>query len=97
MLRQLLDGIEWEQHQVTIFGRQLPAPRLSAWYGDPDARYTYSGLSLTPRPWTEPLSPLKTRIEAVADDAERSGRGRDRGRGTATDDLDMPDLLGSNT
>lgn len=35
--------------------------------------------------------------ESVADDAERSGRGRDRGRGTATDDLDMPDLLGSNT
>ena len=66
-LRQLLDGIEWEQHQVTIFGRQLPAPRLSAWYGDPDARYTYSGLSLTPRPWTEPLSTLKTQIEAVAD------------------------------
>ena len=72
LLRQLLDGIEWEQHQVTIFGRQLPAPRLSAWYGDPDARYTYSGLSLIPRPWTEPLSTLKTRIEAVADDAFNS-------------------------
>lgn len=72
LLQQLLDGIEWEQHQVTIFGRQLPAPRLSAWYGDPDARYTYSGLSLTPRPWTEPLSTLKTRIEAVADDAFNS-------------------------
>ena len=71
-LHQLLQGIEWEQHQLTIFGRQLPAPRLSAWYGDPDARYTYSGLSLTPRPWTAPLQTLKNRIETVADSAFNS-------------------------
>ena len=32
-MRQLLDGIEWQQHHVVIFGRQHPAPRLSAWHG----------------------------------------------------------------
>ena len=28
-MRQLLDGIEWQQHHVVIFGRQHPAPRSS--------------------------------------------------------------------
>ncbi len=66
-MRQLLDGIEWQQHHVVVFGRQQPTPRLSAWYGSPQARYTYSGLALEPRPWTGPLLDLKTRLEAAAD------------------------------
>ena len=66
-MRQLLDGIEWQQHHVVIFGRQHPAPRLSAWHGSPEAHYAYSGLALEPRPWTEPLLDLKTRLEAAAD------------------------------
>ena len=59
----LQNDMQWEQHQLTIFGRQLPAPRLSAWHGDPDARYTYSGLALEPHPWTAPLRQLKNRLE----------------------------------
>ena len=43
-MRQLLDGIEWQQHHVVVFGRQLPAPRLSAWHGSAEAHYAYSGL-----------------------------------------------------
>ena len=66
-MRQLLDGIEWQQHHVVIFGRQHPAPRLSAWHGSPEAHYAYSGLALEPRPWTEPLLALKTRLEAATD------------------------------
>ena len=66
-MRQLLDGIEWQQHHVVVFGRQLPAPRLSAWHGSAKAHYAYSGLELEPRPWTAPLLDLKTRIEAAAD------------------------------
>ena len=61
-MQQLLDGIEWQQHHVVIFGHQHPAPRLSAWHGSPEAHYAYSGLALEPRPWTEPLLDLKTRV-----------------------------------
>ena len=64
-MRQLLDGIEWQQHHVVVFGRPLPAPRLSAWHGSAAAHYTYSGLALEPRPWTAPLLALKTRTEAA--------------------------------
>ena len=66
-LWQLLDGIDWQQHRVVVFGRQHPAPRLSAWHGAAAAHYTYSGLALEPRPWTAPLLHLKARIEAAAD------------------------------
>lgn len=65
-LQTFIDGIEWEQHQLAIFGRQLPAPRLSAWYGHPEAYYTYSGLRLKPQPWTDSLSMLKAQVEVFA-------------------------------
>ena len=47
--------IEWEQHRIKIFGQWVDCPRLSAWYGDLGAIYSYSGLSLTPKAWTPTL------------------------------------------
>jgi len=47
--------IEWEQHRIKIFGQWVDCPRLSAWYGDLGATYSYSGLSLTPKAWTPTL------------------------------------------
>jgi len=62
---ELLDLVEWEQHSIRIRGREIPSPRLSAWYGDPDAHYRYSGLSLEPRPWLPPILALKARVETT--------------------------------
>ena len=42
--QQLIAEVDWKQPIVTLFGRQVPSPRLAAWYGDPDAVYRYSGL-----------------------------------------------------
>jgi alkylated DNA repair dioxygenase AlkB len=64
---ELLDIAEWTQHIIRIRGREVASPRLSAWYGDPDAHYTYSGLSLEPRPWLPVILELKARIGAVCD------------------------------
>ena len=38
-------------------------PRLTAWYGDADARYVYSGLARDPLPWTPRLLAMKASIE----------------------------------
>jgi alkylated DNA repair dioxygenase AlkB len=65
ILAELLAGLAWEQKEIRIFGSAVPSPRLSAWYGDPGARYTYSGLSLEPLPWVEPLLAVKRRIETA--------------------------------
>jgi len=62
---ELLDLVDWRQHIIRIRGREVASPRLSAWYGDPDAHYSYSGLSLEPRPWLPVILELKTRIEVV--------------------------------
>ena len=64
-LAELLDLVDWRQHTIRIRGREVASPRLSAWHGDPDAHYAYSGLSLEPRPWLPIILELKARIEAV--------------------------------
>lgn len=61
----LAETIEWQQHWVHIAGRRLPAPRLSAWIGDPDAAYRYSGVTYAPLPWTSELRSLRARIEGA--------------------------------
>ena len=67
LLQELLAEIEWQQHRLRIFGREVLAPRLSAWYGDADAVYTYSGLQLQPLRWTPLLRRIRDKVEAVAD------------------------------
>jgi alkylated DNA repair dioxygenase AlkB len=41
-------------------------PRLVAWFGDPEASYTYSGLKLVPEPWPARLASLRARVEEQA-------------------------------
>ena len=65
IFNQLRDTTPWEQHVVRLFGRSHPAPRLSAWYGDQGATYTYSGLRLSPQPWTPQLDRMRQRVSAL--------------------------------
>lgn len=60
---QLREEIEWEQGEIRMFGKWVKEPRLSAWYGDPGASYTYSGKKQEPLPWIDPLLNLKQAIE----------------------------------
>ena len=67
LLAQLTADIAWEQRAIRMFGQQISQPRLTAWYGDPAARYTYSGLAWEPQPWTPALLALRQRVEAATD------------------------------
>ena len=53
LLDQLSAEIGWEQHEITLFGRTVPTPRLTAWIGD--VAYGYSGVVNQPRPWPDAL------------------------------------------
>lgn len=64
--KKLEEGIEWRQDQITMFGKTHPIPRLQAWYGDPQASYTYSRIKLAPKAWTPELFHLKELCEAQA-------------------------------
>jgi len=61
----LQSSLAWAQHRVRVFGRERPTPRLCAWYGDPQARYAYSGQALEPLPWTPALADIRARLEAA--------------------------------
>ena len=56
--------IDWRQEIATVMGRRIPIPRLTAWHGA--AGYVYSGIRLTPAPWTPPLLELKALAERLA-------------------------------
>lgn len=66
LLATLLRDVPFRQDPIRLFGRTVLQPRLVAWYGDPTARYTYSGLTLDPLPWLPALAALRPRVEAAA-------------------------------
>jgi alkylated DNA repair dioxygenase AlkB len=62
----LLRDVPWEQKHIVIAGKKILQPRLVAWFGDPDAVYTYSGVRNVPLPWIPALLELKQRAEEAA-------------------------------
>jgi len=65
-------NINWTHNQIKIFGKLLFEPRFSAWYGDSDAAYSYSGLKLKPNPWNEKLLFIKSKIESLIEKIEKT-------------------------
>lgn len=58
--------IAWKQEPIKIFGKEVLQPRLTAWYGDEDKMYTYSGITMKPLPWTNTLLQIKEKVEQIA-------------------------------
>ena len=59
--------IQWQHSEVSMFGKAIKVPRLTAWYGDEGKSYSYSGITHHPRKWTDDLLQIKAKIEAVAE------------------------------
>ena len=59
----LTQKIDWQQGEITLFGKKILEPRLSAWYGDDGKTYTYSGKKQEPLAWNEPLLNIKNTLE----------------------------------
>lgn len=57
--------IAWQQDSIKIFGRTVPLPRLTAWYGDSGVSYKYSGIINNPKPWTLCLQEIKSQVEQL--------------------------------
>lgn len=62
-LSELTRELAWEQGEITLFGKKVLEPRLSAWYGDAGKTYTYSGKKQEPLPWQAVLFHIKTDAE----------------------------------
>lgn len=60
---RLKEETPWEQRTIHVYGREVKQPRLTAFYGEPDAKYAYSGIAHDPLPWTDLISEMRQDIE----------------------------------
>jgi alkylated DNA repair dioxygenase AlkB len=58
--------IEWAQESMILYGKKINFPRLTAWYGDNDRPYSFSGITLQPKGWLPELTTIKNKIEIAA-------------------------------
>lgn len=65
ILGNLIVSIPWRAENITLWGKTFPQPRLVAWMGDQGMTYTYSGIRLSPYPWTPNLKEIKDKIETM--------------------------------
>ena len=63
LFSRLDSTVSWKQEKMNMYGKEVLFPRLTAWYGDSDRPYSFSGITLTPLPWTEELLQIKRKIE----------------------------------
>jgi alkylated DNA repair dioxygenase AlkB len=64
LLARLLEEVNWQQDAMRTPAGWVPFPRLTAWQGEPEAVYTYSGVRNVPQPWTPAVRELRAAAEA---------------------------------
>ena len=62
-LKALSKKVLWKQESMNIYGKTIDFPRLTAWYGDNDKPYSFSGITLNPTPWNDEILTIKNKIE----------------------------------
>ena len=62
----LLEETQWREDRITVFGKERPMPRLTAWYGE--FTYIYTGIVNRPAAWTPALKRVKSRAEELANE-----------------------------
>jgi len=65
-LKELRLEILWKQESMNMYGKKINFPRLTAWYGENDKPYSFSGITLSPHPWSKNLLDIKNKIELKA-------------------------------
>jgi alkylated DNA repair dioxygenase AlkB len=66
MFESLFNEIKWRSDKIKLYGKEIDLPRKTAWYGEADKIYKYSGIQMLPEPWTPTLLKIKAEIEKVA-------------------------------
>jgi alkylated DNA repair dioxygenase AlkB len=66
ILKNLRSNIVWKQESMNMYGKKINFPRLTAWYGNNDKPYSFSGITLQPLPWSSEILTIKSKIEPVA-------------------------------
>ncbi|HEX8251364.1 MAG TPA: alpha-ketoglutarate-dependent dioxygenase AlkB [Pyrinomonadaceae bacterium] len=67
MFENLFKEIKWRSDKIKLYGKEFDLPRKTAWYGEQEKSYKYSGIEMFPEPWTPTLLEIKQEIEKVSD------------------------------
>ncbi|WP_017445197.1 alpha-ketoglutarate-dependent dioxygenase AlkB family protein [Gayadomonas joobiniege] len=78
----LRDTLNWQQAELTVYGKKHKIPRLQALYADEPLQYGYSGQLFTAQVWPQGLAQLaelasdicQTRFNSVLANLYRDGR-----------------------
>jgi len=66
LFQTLLNEIQWRQDKMKIYGKEVNLPRKTAWYGDRNMSYKFSGIHLDPEPWIPTLLQIKEKVDEIA-------------------------------
>ncbi|WP_431135643.1 alpha-ketoglutarate-dependent dioxygenase AlkB family protein [Psychroserpens mesophilus] len=62
-LKHLKSNIDWQQDDITIFGKTFKQPRLTALFAENKSSYSYSNITMYPQPFTSELLEIKNKIQ----------------------------------
>lgn len=62
----LKSNVNWQQDDITVYGKTYKQPRLTALYAENKNSYSYSNIIMYPKPFTSELLEMKQNIENVA-------------------------------
>jgi len=66
LFQKLLEETPWQHDEITIFGKKILQPRLTCLFGNEGKPYSYSGLTMYPKPWNSSIMYLKNEIEKIS-------------------------------
>ena len=66
LFEKLLKEVSWQQQNIKLFGKEIPQPRLTAFFAEKGISYTYSGLQLKPETFSSEILDLKQQTEEVS-------------------------------
>jgi len=62
LYEEVFKQTNWQHDDITIFGKTYPQPRLTALYSVNDQPYSYSNITMHPRPLTKVLKELLIKV-----------------------------------
>lgn len=65
VFKKLLEETEWQDDEITLFGKTYAQPRRTALYGLEGKSYSYSGITMEPNPFTPLLQQIKRKLDAL--------------------------------
>ncbi|HMV78085.1 MAG TPA: alpha-ketoglutarate-dependent dioxygenase AlkB [Leptospiraceae bacterium] len=61
--KNLQTEIRWQENEITLFGKKIKEPRLTAFLGNEGIKYKYSGSLRSAEKWTDTLLEIKQKSE----------------------------------